>query len=262
MKKCTKCGIEKEFTEFYKQARTRTDYQAACKKCNADLKTERRLAFYNSEEQVALRELAEQELLRRLAATHKKCTKCGIDKESCEFSAQKSHKDGLRSHCKTCTGESSKIYRFANKATINRRTRKWAIDNSERSAKNQQRWISENPERVKSGSRIRYLRRAKLTPAQAKQKRDSNPGRYCGYTAKRRALKLKATPSWNDEEKIHEIYLQCKFMNLTSDVRYEVDHIVPLQSKIVSGLHCIANLQILPMLENRRKSNSYWPDMP
>lgn len=38
---------------------------------------------------------------------------------------------------------------------------------------------------------------------------------------------------------------------------FEVDHIIPLNGKNVSGLHVLTNLQILPVTENRRKGNKY-----
>ncbi len=42
----------------------------------------------------------------------------------------------------------------------------------------------------------------------------------------------------------------------------DIDHIVPLKSKIVCGLHCLENLQYLPSAENQAKKNYFWPDMP
>jgi hypothetical protein len=66
--------------------------------------------------------------------------------------------------------------------------------------------------------------------------------------ARRRAAKLKATPTWADAEKIRQVYLNCP-------IGMEVDHIVPLQGKEVRGLHVHYNLQYLTESENCRKHN-------
>lgn len=42
----------------------------------------------------------------------------------------------------------------------------------------------------------------------------------------------------------------------------ELDHIVPLKSDFVCGLHWHGNIQLLSMSENRKKNNRYWPNMP
>jgi hypothetical protein len=68
--------------------------------------------------------------------------------------------------------------------------------------------------------------------------------------AKRRAIKLKATPNWADLVAIKEIYRTCP-------EGYHVDHIVPLQGKLVCGLHCEFNLQYLSATENRCKANKF-----
>lgn len=66
----------------------------------------------------------------------------------------------------------------------------------------------------------------------------------------RQASKLKRTPEWADMKKIEDIYHKCP-------KGYEVDHIFPLQGKLVSGLHVPENLQYLTKEENRKKSNKF-----
>ena len=49
---------------------------------------------------------------------------------------------------------------------------------------------------------------------------------------------------------IKEFYSKCP-------IGYEVDHIIPLNGKTISGLHTITNLQYLPIKDNRSKSNKF-----
>lgn len=72
---------------------------------------------------------------------------------------------------------------------------------------------------------------------------------------KKRAIKMRAMPKWADEKKIKEIYKN-------RPEGHDVDHIVPLTSKLVCGLHWEGNLQYLPSKENQSKKNRMWPDMP
>lgn len=82
----------------------------------------------------------------------------------------------------------------------------------------------------------------------SKQHYIANKADYFAKVAKRKARKLKATPVWSDLEKIEEIYRSCP-------EGYHVDHIYPLQSDWVCGLHVPENLQHLPAAENLSKSN-------
>ena len=66
--------------------------------------------------------------------------------------------------------------------------------------------------------------------------------------AKRRAMKLRATPKFANLKKIKEIYKNCP-------KGYTVDHIIPLQGNNVCGLHVEWNLQYLTRSENSSKSN-------
>lgn len=89
-----------------------------------------------------------------------------------------------------------------------------------------------------------YQRRKDYILNWAKQ----NPKIYRYNSAKRRAAKKQATPTWADINKIKEIYLNCP-------EGYEVDHIIPLQGREVCGLHVEYNLQYLTQKENRKKYN-------
>lgn len=71
-----------------------------------------------------------------------------------------------------------------------------------------------------------------------------------------------ATPSWSDEAEILKVYEMAQRISRETGVEHHVDHIVPLKSKLVCGLHCEANLQVLPGRDNLAKLNRFWPDMP
>ena len=80
--------------------------------------------------------------------------------------------------------------------------------------------------------------------------------------AMRRAGKLEATPVWADGDAILGFYTLANTLSISTGVVHHVDHIVPLNSKLVCGLHCQFNLQVLTSLENLCKGNRDWPDKP
>lgn len=89
-----------------------------------------------------------------------------------------------------------------------------------------------------------------------------SPEKEAASSAKRRSALLKAIPKWANLEAIEAIYREANRIEKLTGMEYHVDHIVPLQSKIVSGLHCESNLRVLPATKNISKSNRHWPDMP
>ena len=98
-----------------------------------------------------------------------------------------------------------------------------------------------------------------------RQKRDERcPKFYAARTAiaaKRRAAELRATAHWCDRKTIEGMYsLAQVFRRAGLDIH--VDHVVPLQSKIVCGLHTEDNLRLMPRRDNQSKSNRHWPCMP
>lgn len=81
--------------------------------------------------------------------------------------------------------------------------------------------------------------------------------------SQRRALQRAiATPKWANRGAMLNFYKEAKRVTADTGVQHAVDHIVPLQSSLVCGLHCEANMQVLTGVANSVKSNCFWPDMP
>lgn len=162
------------------------------------------------------------------------------------------------SACKKCGGDDWYIY-SSGKRQCNpcRRVAKRAYyqRNKEKILTSNKEWWQENPDKARKYSRSRitrdpdYYRRYHQEVAKPS-------GKHTAHAARRRATKLQATPSWFDNKEVNYIYA------LAKDKGLEVDHIVPLISDTVCGLHVQDNLRCVSKGLNNHKGNHYWSDMP
>ena len=77
-------------------------------------------------------------------------------------------------------------------------------------------------------------------------------------TKARRRRHREATPKWltsQQKKEIRELYKIAITMSKLTGERYVVDHIVPLRSEVVCGLHVPWNLRVITQAENLIKSN-------
>jgi len=85
-----------------------------------------------------------------------------------------------------------------------------------------------------------------------------NPELYKALTSVRKRRHKNATPKWiTPEQKLamRNLYLQAQALTKATGERYVVDHIIPLISPEVCGLHVPWNLRVITQEENLIKSN-------
>jgi hypothetical protein len=103
--------------------------------------------------------------------------------------------------------------------------RKWRQAHPERQRRACRTWRAENPEKVAILCRVRY------------------------------ASLRQQTPLWVNIDDLKPFYVKARSLSRETGIKHNVDHIVPLKGKTVSGLHVPWNLQVLPALENSIKGN-------
>lgn len=195
------------------------------------------------------------------------CALCGETKPAEAFPKNKASRDGLYRLCKACNAAKLKArndskeykakragYLSVNRETVNRQSMESYYRHHELSkARMLARRNANKEERIKAAKEWR-----KVNPERVKTNRDrwfdERPGYMNERGMRRYASKKSATPPWADIEKIREVYALAKEMR-QSGLDVNVDHIVPLRGKGVSGLHVHWNLRIILAKHNRAKSN-------
>ena len=116
-------------------------------------------------------------------------------------------------------------------------------------------WYQENREQVIAASNTIPLHK------KAQYKRDwkeRNTVWTRADTKARRRKHREATPPWltrKQKSEIRQLYQIAITMTQTTGEQYVVDHIVPLRSHEVCGLHVPWNLRVITQEENLKKSN-------
>lgn len=160
------------------------------------------------------------------------CNKCKESKVLTNFYKDKTHKDGFSSFCKPCKLSGNNISRLKHIDRDKQHKKEYYQKNKEHFYKLSRKWVEANPEQ----NRI-YKRKYKYNNRSLMNEWD-----------KKRYEKEQLAMVWADRNLLEQIFVNCP-------VGYEVDHIIPLNHKIMSGLNIPENLRYLPKKENGKKNN-------
>ena len=195
----------------------------------------------------------------------KTCTKCKIEQSLDSFNKDVSKPDGVYLWCRTCVSKRNKSYYSANKEAHHLRTAKWRMENPDGQSVINRRSHKANKEKRNEYSRKYRAENLEHMRHLGREWSKNNLDKARIYNANRRAAKLQATPIWASDEfesfAIDEMYELAYARKESTGFDWHVDHIVPMRSSRVCGLHCVANLQVIPAVENHAKGNRFWPLM-
>lgn len=155
----------------------------------------------------------------------------------------------IRARWRAKNGAHIASYNAAYNATHKEQISAWHKDasNKAKAAERSRAWAAAHPEAMKEN--LRAFRRR-------------NPGSGNALAAAYKARKKSRQPKWANEFFVAEAYSLATLRSKITGISWHVDHIVPLKSKLVCGLHCEQNLRVIRGSLNCAKGNRVWPDMP
>mgnify|MGYP006273025981 CR=1 FL=1 len=117
-----------------------------------------------------------------------------------------------------------------------------------------------HPEKYSAKKKASYERNKHKHLAQKKVYRQTNKAKVNALGKAYKVRKKNRIPKWVDKDHmwlIKEVYELAQIRTEQFGFPWHVDHIIPLQGELVSGLHVIENLQVIPGVENIKKKNKY-----
>lgn len=159
----------------------------------------------------------------------KKCIKCNEEKELNQFHKHSGMKDGYLNKCSKCVLEAVNIWRKKNPDC-------------------RKKEHSRKRERLGHKTRQEYLELKKKNAVGKKV-------RATKYAHKRRIQKEAVPMTELDKFVEQEALLLCDLREKHTKIKWNLDHIVPLNHKNACGLHVYSNFQVVPAYWNFKKGN-------
>ena len=242
MKCCAKCRRAKDISEFYASKRYKDGRRTACKSCEKGRANQWRAA--NSERvRLAKREWDEKNKAHVL-----------------EY--RKKYVQENLSEIRAKARAAAAIYRDKNIDVVRARNIEYKRANIEKNRANAREWARSNPEKNRARARIWAEQNNARVIARVRAYAKKHPEIAITSRRRRRVSLAHANVEWANSFFISEIYDLARRRTQVTGIKWEVDHIVPIRSRLVCGLHVHWNLAVIPAKINRKKSNVSWPGKP
>jgi hypothetical protein len=197
----------------------------------------------------------------------KLCRKCNTEKLASAFGLDKNRYDGLQYQCRECrlvqrkknsdkVKEGKRNSYYKNRDEILRKKRSEYQAKRDTKLAYQKSYWEANRELLLEKSKQFYKQR----PNYYKEYREKSPEKVRAKESKRRCAKLQRTPIWltvDDFWMISQAYELAALRGKMFGLEWHVDHVIPLQAKLASGLHVPQNLQVIPAAWNLSKQNNF-----
>ena len=144
---------------------------------------------------------------------------------------------------KTSCNAASKRYADEHREELNEYARQYYADNRDQLVADKAEYRKENPEKILEANR---------------KWREANPDLLKANWARRRHLARARMKAMCELTKLvtEEAVMLCRERYEETGIKWHLDHMLPLRSKTVSGLHVWNNLQVIPEKMNTEKHNS------
>lgn len=175
------------------------------------------------------------------------CCQC-VDKNNAEWRERNAESEVQR----------KRQWHQANKSEQNERNKKWQKENRAKVSRYVASWREKNRNKVNAMAREwRAANPARQAEADRKW-RGNNPASARAKDSRKRAAQLQRIPSWFNEFDSFVIKEAAELADIRKNVTgfdWHIDHMIPMRARRASGLHCAANLQVIPAKLNIRKLN-------